>query len=195
VNQGIFGGSFDPPHEGHRRLALAAYESLGLDRLFWVPTQDPPHKAAPGTPFPDRLEMVKLAIAGLSGHEASGIEAALPAPNYSLYTIRALKAQHARPGDTWFFLIGADNWVIFPQWHRPEEVLKEVTLVVYPREGSSPGPMPAGVRALDMELLPWRSSAIRSALARNEAPAAAGVLPEIQGYIRARGLYTQGANA
>jgi nicotinate-nucleotide adenylyltransferase len=192
VNQGIFGGSFDPPHEGHRRLALAAFASLGLDRLFWVPAQEPPHKAAPGTPFPDRLEMVRLAIAGLAGHEATGIEASLPRPNYSLYTIQALKAKHAHPGDSWFFLIGADNWAIFPQWHRPADVLKETVLVVYPRKGTAIGSLPAGVRALDMELLPGRSSDIRAALARGETPEAAGVLPEIRGYIDAHGLYARG---
>ncbi len=195
MNQGIFGGSFDPPHEGHRRLAQSAFASLRLDRLFWVPTQDPPHKPAPGTPFPDRLEMVRLAIAGLTGHEASGIEAGLAAPNYSLYTIRALKAMHARAGDAWYFLIGADNWAIFPQWHKPSEVLEEVTLAVYPREGSPLGPLPAGVKALSQDLLPGRSSDIRSALARGETPASAGVLPEIRDFIAAHGLYAPGKKA
>jgi nicotinate-nucleotide adenylyltransferase len=135
--------------------------------------------------------MVRLAIAGMPGHEASGIEASLPSPNYSLNTIRALKALHARPGDAWFFLIGADNWTIFPQWHRPSEVLKEVTLAVYPREGSVIGPLPPGVRALEMELLPGRSSDIRAALAGGKPPAAAGVLPEIRDYLEAHGLYAQ----
>jgi nicotinate-nucleotide adenylyltransferase len=189
VKQCIFGGSFDPPHEGHLRLARTACASLGLDRLFWVPSQDPPHKASPATPFAHRLEMVRLAIAGLPGQEASGIEAGLPSPSYSLYTIRALKAERGRPGDAWYFLIGADNWAIFPQWHRPDEVLKEAVLAVYPREGFSPGPLPPGVLALDMELVPGRSSDIRAALERGASPEAAGVLPALRGYIAAHGLY------
>lgn len=195
MKQGIFGGSFDPPHEGHRQVARAAFASFDLDRLFWVPSQDPPHKPKPGTPFDDRLEMVRLAIAGMAGHEASDIEAGLPSPNYSLYTIRALKARQGRPGDAWFFLIGADNWAIFPKWHRPEEVLRETDLIVYPREGTDIGPLPPRVHALAMELVPGRSSDIRAALSRGVPPEAAGALPEIRGYIAARSLYAGAGRA
>lgn len=195
MNQCIFGGSFDPPHEGHRHLARAAGSAFALDRIFWVPSQDPPHKETPRTPFEHRLEMCRLAIAGLPGNEASGIEADLPRPSYSLNTIRALKARHAHPGDAWFFLIGADNWAIFPQWHQPAEVLKETRLIVYPREGFPLGPLPRGVDALEMDLMPVSSSGIRAALARGESPASAGVLPGIRGYIAAHGLYAPGGSA
>ena len=74
----IFGGSFDPPHEGHRHLARAAFASLALDRLFWVPAQDPPHKAAPATPFAHRLALVRLAIADLPGLLTLAREVELP---------------------------------------------------------------------------------------------------------------------
>jgi nicotinate-nucleotide adenylyltransferase len=189
VNHCIFGGSFDPPHEGHRHLARAAGSAFSIDRLYWVPAQDPPHKAAPDTPFRHRLEMCRLAVASMPGNEASDIEAQLPRPSYSLNTIRALKARLHHSGDAWFFLIGADNWAIFPKWHKPEEVLKETELVVYPRKGSTIGPLPAGVRALDLDLFPESSSEIRAALARGESPEAAGVLPEIRAYISEHGLY------
>jgi nicotinate-nucleotide adenylyltransferase len=185
----IFGGSFDPPHEGHRHLARAAFASLALDRLFWVPAQDPPHKAAPATPFAHRLALVRLAIADLPGCEASDIEASLPSPSYSLNTIRALKARHGAPGDEWFFLVGADNWAIFPKWHKPEEVLREATLVVYPRKDAEIGKLPAGVRALEMERVPGASSEIRAALSEGKSPEAAGVLPQIRDYVRRHGLY------
>lgn len=189
MNHCIFGGSFDPPHEGHRHLARAAGAVFAVDHLYWVPAQDPPHKDAPGTPFRHRLEMCRLAIAGMPGNEASDIEAELPRPSYSLNTIRALKARRGSPGDVWFFLIGADNWAIFPQWHKPDEVLRETELIVYPRKGSTLGPLPPRVRALEFDLLPESSTGIRAALARGVPPEAAGVLPEIRGYIAEHGLY------
>jgi nicotinate-nucleotide adenylyltransferase len=185
----IFGGSFDPPHEGHRHLARSAFASLSLDRLYWVPAQDPPHKATPSTPFAHRLAMVRLALADLPGNEASDIEAALPSPSYSLNTIRALKTHHGAPGDEWFFLVGADNWAIFPKWHKPDEVLREATLVVYPRKGAELGSLPPGVRALEMDLVPGASSDIRAALSRGVSPETAGVLPSLRDYVRLHGLY------
>lgn len=192
MNHCIFGGSFDPPHEGHRHLARAAGSAFSIDRLYWVPAQDPPHKATPHTPFRLRVEMCRLAIAGMPGNEVSDIEAELPKPSYSLNTIRALKARHHGPGDKWFFLIGADNWAIFPSWHQPEEVLKETGLIVYPRKGSAIGALPPGVHALELDLLPESSSEIRAALRRGVPPEAAGVPPEIRGYIAEHGLYPSG---
>lgn len=191
----IFGGSFDPPHAGHLHLARTALSRLGQDRILWVPAQDPPHKQSPGTPFRHRVEMVRLAIAGMPGQQVSDIEAELPIPSYSLNTIRALKAREGGPGDVWTFLVGADNWAIFPKWHQPEAVLREVSLVVYPRKGSELGALPAGVHALEMEMVPGESSAIRAALARGESPENAGVLPSIRDYIASNGLYATGGNS
>ena len=190
----IFGGSFDPPHAGHLHVARTALAKLGLDRILWVPAQDPPHKPSPGTPFKHRMAMVRLAIAGMPGQEASDIEAGLPLPSYSLNTIRALKANDGAPGDAWSFLVGADNWAIFPKWHQPDAVLREAALVVYPRKGSEIGALPAGVSALEMDTVPGESSAIRAALARGESPEAAGVLPSIREYIVTNRLYPTGGS-
>lgn len=197
MNLGVFGGAFDPPHAGHRKLARAAFAALALDRLYWVPTQDPPHKSAPGAPFPDRVAMARLAVAGMAGHEVSDIEGRLPRPSYTLNTLRALKQAHGAPGDAWFLLIGADNWAIFPAWHKPGEVLAEAVLAIYPRAGAESGPLPAGVVGLDVELTPERSTDIRALLrrgegAQGESPAAAGLLPEVLAYIESHGLYGRG---
>jgi nicotinate-nucleotide adenylyltransferase len=191
----IFGGSFDPPHEGHRYLARSARETLALDKVIWVPSPDPPHKTKPSTPFADRLAMVRLAIAGMEGNEASAIEETLGTPSYSIHTIAALKALHkALHGKEhhWFFLIGADNWEIFTSWHRWEEVLKEATLVVFPRGGRDIGTLPPGVVRLDLPEMMAESSEIRSKLEETGDFDAAGVLPEIRDYIQSHGLYGQG---
>jgi nicotinate-nucleotide adenylyltransferase len=189
----VFGGSFDPPHEGHRHLARAAASAYDIDSVLWVLAQDPPHKARPGTPFEHRLAMVKLAIADMPGNAASDVEAALPAPSYSLNTILALKRRLGAEHE-WFFLIGADNWAIFPTWHRPEEVLRQVTLLVYPRSGHTVGGhLPQGVRELKMDPIPGESRRIRSELERTGDMEAAGVLPQLREYIVRHGLYGIGS--
>lgn len=188
----IFGGTFDPPHEGHRYLARSARDSLRFDKIFWVPAQDPPHKPKPSTPFSDRLAMVRLAIAGLPGQEASGIEEALPSPSYSIRMIEALKAEHGR-GHDWHFLIGADNWGIIRTWHRWQDVLKEVTMVVFPRGGRTLEDLPEGVLRLELPELDLESSRIRETVAATGDPESAGLLPELRSYVRDHGIYGVGA--
>jgi nicotinate-nucleotide adenylyltransferase len=184
----IFGGSFDPPHEGHRHLARSAAASLRLDRILWVPAQDPPHKDKPGTPFDHRLAMARLAAAGLPGNEVSDIESRLPVPSYSLRTIQALKKEYGSE-HAWHFLIGSDNWSIFPTWHRPEDVLREAVLVVYPRRGHPVGALPPGVVALEMPEVAGESRLIRAAVQGSGSADTEGVLPEIRSYVRDHGLY------
>jgi nicotinate-nucleotide adenylyltransferase len=185
----IFGGSFDPPHAGHRHLAESAAATMEFDRIFWVPAQDPPLKARPGTPFEHRLAMVRLATAAMPGNAVSDIEAQLSSPSYSLNTIKALKHENGA-GHQWYFLIGSDNWAIFPTWHRWQDVLREVTMLVYPREGHPMGSkIPHGVQELKMAPVPGESKSIREALLASKDMDAAGVLPEIRPYILAHGLY------
>ncbi len=188
MKYGVFGGSFDPPHQGHLYVARSARERLGLDTVLWVPAPDPPHKARPGTPFADRLAMVRLAIRGQEGHEASDIEASLPAPSYTLNTLRALKvslgADHA-----WHLIIGADNWEIFPTWHRPGEVLREATLVVFPRGGRPLDDLPPGVLRLDLPEMDVEARGIRADLGAVGGSGTAGLLPVLRPYVLARGLY------
>lgn len=190
----IFGGSFDPPHAGHRYLARSARERLRLDTVLWVPAPDPPHKTKPGTSFHHRLEMVRLAIAGEAGHEASGIESTLPSPSYSIQTIEALKASYGRD-HAWHFLIGADNWAIIRSWNRWEDVLREVTMIVFPRGGSRLEGLPPGTLRLDLPEMDIESSGIRRALAAGRSPEDAGLLPELRDYVTAQGLYRAGEPA
>lgn len=190
----IFGGSFDPPHEGHRHLARSASATLGLDRIFWVPAQDPPHKAKPDTPFEHRVAMARLAVADMPDQYVSDIESRLPSPSYSLNTIQAMKAEYGS-NHAWHLLIGADNWAIFPTWHRWQDVLREATLVVYPRMGETLETLPPGVIGLPMAEIPGASSRIREILAATGDLERAGVLPALRGYIREHGLYATGGRA
>jgi nicotinate-nucleotide adenylyltransferase len=189
----IFGGSFDPPHAGHTYLAQNACSELHFDKIFWVPTADPPHKTTPSTLFQDRVAMVRLMIAGKTEYMLSEIELTLPRPSYSLNLIRALKVQYG-PDHDWHFLIGADNWAIFPNWHQGQEVLKQVTMVVFPRKGYPFKSLPAGIMSLDMPEMHIESSQIRETLALNGDLAEANVPTEIRTYIVQNQLYGMGVS-
>ena len=186
----IFGGSFDPPHEGHIHLARSAVETFAMNLMLWVPSPQPPHKDTPHTEFRHRLAMARLAALHLPNQAVSNVEEHLPRPNYSLDTIRALKAEYGSEHQ-WHFLIGADNWAIFPTWHRHEEVLREVTLIVFPRQSYSIGDLSPGVMRLDLPEYPVASRDIRETLAKPGGIDSAPVPQEVLGYIQAHGLYGQ----
>jgi nicotinate-nucleotide adenylyltransferase len=119
---GVFGGTFDPPHLGHLILAAEARAQLGLDRLLWVVTPDPPHKqgqsiAAPG----HRLVMVKLAIAEDPKFELSNVDMSRPGPHYALDTVNILARHYI--GSNLVYLLGGDSLRDLPTWHRPADFI------------------------------------------------------------------------
>ena len=138
---GILGGTFDPPHVGHLLAASDAFEALELDRLLFIPAAQQPLKAhlpnGPiGTrleraPAPDRLEMVRLAIASDPRFELSAIEIERGGLSYTIDTLRELAERS--PGDLRFLLVGADVLGTFAQWRQPERILELATLAIFTR--------------------------------------------------------------
>jgi nicotinate-nucleotide adenylyltransferase len=119
---GIFGGTFDPPHLGHLTLAAEARTQLGLDRLLWVLTPDPPHKQnQPIAPLEHRLAMLKLAIADDPSFELSTVEMDRPGPHYAVDTVEILANQN--PGAELIYLMGGDSLRDLPAWHRPADLV------------------------------------------------------------------------
>ena len=117
---GIFGGTFDPPHLGHQILAAEAYAQLGLDRLLWVLTPDPPHKQGQSiTPLKHRLAMVRLAIDADPQFELSSVEIDRPGPQYVVDTVKIIAEQN--PGANLIYLMGGDSLRDLPLWHRPAD--------------------------------------------------------------------------
>lgn len=117
---GVLGGTFDPPHYGHLALAESAQTALGLTRVLWVVTAQPPHKPARAhTPVEIRLEMVTAAIAGIQSFEVSRADIDRPPPHYALGTLRWLAQQ--QPGGRFAYLIGSDSLRDLPTWHAPRE--------------------------------------------------------------------------
>lgn len=134
---GLFGGSFNPIHNGHLAIARQAHEILALDRTLFIPTGDPPHKRDGAlAAAPHRYEMVRLAIAGTPAFELSDIEITRQGKSYSIDTVRELQRQYG-PTTALFFLIGLDAFLDLPNWREPDALLAACSFVVISRPGQS----------------------------------------------------------
>jgi nicotinate-nucleotide adenylyltransferase len=142
----LYGGTFDPFHNGHLRMALEVKEALGLPRVVLFPSHRPPHKPRqPLTEDRHRLAMVAAAVAGLQGMEASDVEIRRGGASYSLLTV--MEFRRAEPSTEFLFVIGADAFAEIPTWYRYEELLRACDFVLLPRPGAGDEPVsPAGVR-------------------------------------------------
>jgi nicotinate-nucleotide adenylyltransferase len=133
---GLFGGTFNPIHWGHLRVAEEVREAVGLDRVAFVVAADPPHKEGSHiVTVAHRLAMVRLAVEGNPVFAVSDFEATRTEKSYSLYTIRHFR-QTLAASDELFFIIGADAFAEITTWHRWQEVLAEAHFVVMTRPGS-----------------------------------------------------------
>src|SRR5258708_316904 len=116
----LFGGTFNPVHNGHLFIAEAARESQKLDRVLFVPAGLPPHKKAPHTSARHRLAMLRLAIRGNPSFKISDWEIR---QNRVVYTYETL--EHFRrlwPRARLFFLLGSDSMKILPKWRKPDRL-------------------------------------------------------------------------
>ncbi|MDO9083749.1 MAG: nicotinate (nicotinamide) nucleotide adenylyltransferase [Humidesulfovibrio sp.] len=131
---GILGGSFNPIHAGHMRMAVEAREAVGLERVLLMPAGEPPHKTSEGMlPFAHRLRLVEMAVHGVSGLSASGLEGARPGPSYTVDTLTALHEKS--PGDELHFILGSESFLVLPDWNRGLEIPHLACLAVVLRPG------------------------------------------------------------
>jgi nicotinate-nucleotide adenylyltransferase len=130
---GILGGTFDPVHLGHLAIAEEARESLGLERVLFVPSAAPPHKPGqPVTPARHRLAMVELAVAGNPSFDVGRLEIERGGDSYTIDTLRSLRAGGI--AEPWFIL-SAEALAAFPSWREPDGILELCRLAVVPRAG------------------------------------------------------------
>lgn len=132
---GLFGGTFDPVHNGHISIAQSFIQSHIIDELWILLTPYPPHKEnREQTSYSVRLKMLESAFSSVLGSYVLTIENELPQPSYSINTIKYLKAEH--PEITFYFCIGEDNLIHFHNWKSYKEILNEIELLVVSRPTS-----------------------------------------------------------
>ncbi len=134
---GLLGGTFDPPHHGHLRVAQDVLQGLDLDCVLLIPLRVPPHKRAESvTPAALRLEMVRAAVAGVPGLDVSGIEVEREGPSYTVDTLRQMHDE--RPDAELTFIVGADQLAEMADWKDPAEISALARLAVMNRGGVEP---------------------------------------------------------
>ena len=138
IRIGIFGGSFNPIHNGHISLAQQLKEKAGLDEVWlMVSPQNPLKQVADLLSDEARLEMARRALKNEEGIIASDYEMHLPKPSYTWNTLQALSKDY--PDREFVLMIGGDNWDLFDKWYRAEDIKKNYEIVVYTRTPGDPG--------------------------------------------------------
>jgi len=133
---GIFGGSFDPVHNGHLLLAECCREQCRLDEVWFLPAAAPPHKLGHTlAPAKARIEMLELATSGHEAFRVSSLEIDRGGVSYTVETLRAISTQ--KPQAELFLLMGADSLRDLPTWREPAEILTLALPVVVRRGGSA----------------------------------------------------------
>lgn len=199
------GGTFDPPHYAHLRLAEEAREQLGLATVRWIPCGRPGHRDAPATSAAHRLTMVRLAIAGHAGFTLDEAEARSPAPTFTIDTFRRLRGELGL-GVPLVMIIGMDSLLTLPAWRESERLFDLAHFAVGARPGYDAAAIPAALAArmrgpealaaapggaivrFASTPLAISASSIRATIARGGS-ARYLLPPEVLDYIGSQGLY------
>lgn len=166
----LYGGTFDPPHNGHKNNLRAALERVRPDRAIVMPAGTPPHKHASATPAELRLQMCQCFRALSPAVEVSDWEIRQGGRSYTVHTLEMLRS--ANPGAELYLCVGSDMLLTFGEWYRWQDMLKMAALVVESRTGTDDAALHAAAAKLEQaggtvlfaqaESYPCASSDIRS---------------------------------
>ena len=176
----LYGGTFDPVHNGHVEVPFAAMQHLRFDRVLYVPAHIAPLKEDTPTSSSHRLAMLQLALADSPWAEISTIELDREGTSYTIDTIEAVLTE----GGSIRLLIGADQWQQFQSWKRWDEIIAIADPVIMPREGYDT----KDERVLPIAPLTVASTNIRS-IVRDGASIEPFVDPSVAAYIAKHNLY------
>ena len=189
VKTGIFGGSFNPIHNGHLTLASSLLKKAGLDEVWLMVTPQNPWKSQTDLLDDDtRLRLARAALEGIPGLVASDFEFQLPKPSYTWDTLQALSQEY--PDRKFTLLLGGDNWEKFGQWYEHDKILAHHDIVVYPRKGFhiDRKTLPPHVKVVRMRLVNISGTEIRERI-RQSLPFEDLVPPPVAQIIKEEGLY------
>lgn len=187
IRTALFGGTFDPIHNGHLAIARSVLEKGLADEVWLLITPCNPWKKDKELLDDNiRLEMAVKAVEGISGITVSDYEMHLPIPSYTANTLRKISVDY--PDRRFILTIGADNWAKFHHWHESAFILKNYPIIVYPRKDYPIGLLPSGVTLLDMPLINISSTEIRQ-MVKDGDPIEQKVPTSVAGTIQELNLY------
>lgn len=162
IRTGLYGGSFNPIHNGHIAIARQMIEKVGLDEVWFIVSPQNPLKER-DTLLDDakRLEMARKALEGQPRLKACDYEFALPRPSYTWHTLQSLWRNY--PDREFVLMIGADNWAHFGRWYHADDIMRTCNILIYPRRGYNVDALslPARAQLVDTGLYDVSSTEIR----------------------------------
>ena len=202
---GLFGGTFDPPHNGHLHIARAFADETGLDTVIFLPAGDPYHKSAPCTPAAHRLAMTELAAAADPRFAVSDLDIVRGGATYTADTVQIFRQHY--PADELWWLMGADSLAALHTWKHWQTLVRQTNIAVAARSGFSLAALPpelhdwagyalsrGSLRLLQAPLSDISSTDIRGRL-KNGHSADGLIPPQVAAYIRRHNLYAENPQA
>ncbi len=197
----LFGGTFDPIHNGHIKVALCAYDKINASKIILIPARRSPHKQKqPAAADTDRLAMLQLATENNSKFQISNIELNRAEPSYTIDTVRQLRLKYGQDAE-FYWLLGSDMLRDLPLWHKINELLDECCICLMNRGGyekpdfdSLKGKLsPENIEKLrrnmiETPLIKISSTEIREKLL-NDEDVSQYLAPKVLDYIKRRRLY------
>lgn len=190
---GLFGGSFDPIHNGHLLTLRVAARELSVDRVLMIPNPFPPHKPAQRlTPYTHRREMVRLALKDFPEFELATVEEESQGPAYTTDTVRKVLESRAISREDCWLIIGGDSLVELENWKDPEAIYRDCQIAVLPRPGCDLGRVPERflrrTRILKTPEMAISASDVRARVAARK-PIGHLVPAPVEAYIQTHKLY------
>lgn len=169
IRTGIYGGSFNPIHNGHIAIARAMLHCDAVDEVWlMVSPQNPLKQSADLLDEQLRLDMTRRATADIPCVTACDYEFHMPRPSYMWHTLQSLSRDY--PDREFTLLIGADNWQVFDRWYHADDIIAHYPIRIYPRRGYDieASTLPHNVKLVDTGLYDVSSTMVRERIRRGE---------------------------